>query len=178
MDQLIFLPMQSLALAATTFVGQNLGVGHVRRAKHGIRTALWMAIIVTIVVSALVMLFAPFLVAFFNNKPEVISYGTLFLRWLTPFYVLCCINQVYSGALRGAGDSRTPMVLMLLSFVVFRQIYLFVMARFIANEILPLAMGYPAGWLVCSVLTLLYYRRADLGASRLVQDAPASSANN
>jgi putative MATE family efflux protein len=177
MDQLIFLPMQSLALAATTFVGQNLGVGHVRRAKHGIRTALWMAMIVTIVVSALVMLFAPFLVAFFNNKPEVISYGTLFLRWLTPFYVLCCINQVYSGALRGAGDSRTPMVLMLLSFVVFRQIYLFVMARFIANEILPLAMGYPAGWLVCSVLTLLYYRRADLGASRLVQDTPASSAN-
>ncbi len=174
MDQLIFLPMQSLALAATTFVGQNLGVGHVRRAKHGIRTALWMAIIVTIVVSALVMLFAPFLVAFFNNKPEVISYGTLFLRWLTPFYVLCCINQVYSGALRGAGDSRTPMVLMLLSFVVFRQIYLFVMARFIANEILPLAMGYPAGWLVCSVLTLLYYRRADLGASRLVQDVPTA----
>ena len=178
MDQLIFLPMQSLALAATTFVGQNLGVGHVRRARHGIRTALWMAMTVTIAVSALVIVFAPFLVAFFNNKPEVVSYGTMFLRWLTPFYVLCCINQVYAGALRGAGDSRTPMILMLLAFVVFRQVYLFVMARFIANEILPLAMGYPAGWLVCSVLTLLYYRRADLGASRLVQDAPASSANN
>ena len=35
---------------------------------------------------------------------------------------------------------------------------------------LPLAMGYPAGWLVCSAATLLYYRRAALGRQRLVED--------
>ena len=33
-DQLMFLPMQSVALAATTFVGQNLGIGNVERAKR------------------------------------------------------------------------------------------------------------------------------------------------
>lgn len=173
-DQLIFLPMQSLALAATTFVGQNLGLHQVDRAKRGIRMAFLMSIVVTVIVSAVVVGFAPAFVEFFNNKTEVVSYGAMFLRWLTPFYVLCCVNQVYSGALRGAGNSRAPMIIMLFSFVVFRQIYLYIMSNFIANEILPLAMGYPAGWLVCSLLTLIYYRRVDLDAVNVVEIAPSA----
>ena len=168
-DQLIFMPMQSLALAATTFVGQNLGIGQVDRARKGARTALMSAIASTIVISAVVIFFAPRLVFFFNQDPEVVDYGTRFLRSLTPFYVLCCVNQVYSGALRGAGDSKAPMIIMLCSFVLFRQLYLFVVSHFIANEIMPLAMGYPAGWLVCSVSTLIYYHHADIGRNRLTE---------
>jgi hypothetical protein len=33
------------------------------------------------------------------------------------------------------------------------------MANFICNEILPIAMGYPAGWLLCSAITLMYYKK-------------------
>lgn len=172
MDQLIFLPMQSLALAATTFVGQNLGCGQEQRARQGVRTSLAMAMGVTVVISAAVIWAAPHTVAFFNDKPEVIEYGTLFLRHLTPFYVLCCVNQVYSGALRGAGNSRATMLIMLCSFVLFRQCYLYIVSRFISNTILPLAMGYPAGWLVCSAVTLLYYRRVSLQSSSLNIDSP------
>ena len=169
-DQLIFLPMQSLALSATTFVGQNLGKGQIKRAKYGARMALGMAMGITLLVTGVVMIVAPYLVEFFNDEPDVVQIGAMFLRWLTPFYVFSCVNQVYSGALRGAGDSRAPMIIMLGSFVVFRQIYLYVVSTFISNTILPLAMSYPAGWLVCSVLTLAYYRRANLGSKRLVDD--------
>ena len=169
-DQLMFLPMQSVALAATTFVGQNLGIGNVERAKKGVRSALLISMATTAILMAPVLLFAPDLTAFFNAKPEVIRYGTLLLRWLSPFYILCCVNQVYSGALRGAGNSQVPMILMLSSFVVFRQCYLYVMSHFICNEVLPIALSYPAGWIVCSVATLLYYRRAALGRQRLVED--------
>lgn len=164
MDQLIFLPMQSLAMAATTFVGQNLGRQQNERADRGVKTSLAMSVAVTLAVSAVVIGFAPRLVYFFNQNPEVISYGTLFLRRLTPFYVLCCVNQVYSGALRGAGNSRTPMIIMLCSFVLFRQCYLYIVSHFISNTILPLAMGYPAGWLVCSGATLIYYHKVHLKA--------------
>ena len=175
-DQLMFLPMQSLALASTTFVGQNLGINQVERAKKGVRTACIMAMGFTVVIMFGVISAAPYLVMFFNSKPEVVAYGTLFLQHITPFYVLCCVNQIYSGALRGAGNSRAPMLIMLASFVLFRQCYLFIMANFISNEILPIAMGYPAGWFVCSALTLLYYRHAKLSQSRLVEDPPAQAA--
>lgn len=169
-DQLMFLPMQSLALSATTFVGQNLGAGDTPRAQQGVRRALGISLAVTAVLMVPVLVFAPQLTAFFNRKAEVVAYGTLLLRYISPFYLLCCINQIYSGALRGAGNSQVPMVIMLGSFVVFRQIYLYIVSHFITNTLLPLAMGYPAGWLVCSAATLLYYRRAALGRQRLVED--------
>lgn len=158
-DQVMFLPMQSLALSATTFVGQNLGHGDADRAHAGTRRALLLAMGLTAVLMAPVLIFAPQLTAFFNAKPEVVEYGTMMLRYISPLYLLCCINQVYSGALRGAGDSRAPMVFMLSSFVVFRQIYLFVMSHYISNTVLPIIMGYPAGWLLCSAMTLIYYRK-------------------
>ena len=169
-DQLMFLPMQSLALSATTFVGQNLGAGDTPRAQQGVRRALGISLAVTAVLMVPVLVFAPQLTAFFNRKAEVVAYGTLLLRYISPFYLLCCTNQIYSGALRGAGNSQVPMVIMLGSFVVFRQIYLYIVSHFITNTLLPLAMGYPAGWLVCSAATLLYYRRAALGRRRLVED--------
>ena len=169
-DQLMFLPMQSLALSATTFVGQNLGAGDTPRAQQGVRRALGISLAVTAVLMVPVLVFAPQLTAFFNRKAEVVAYGTLLLRYISPFYLLCCINQIYSGALRGAGNSQVPMVIMLGSFVVFRQIYLYIVSHYITNTLLPLAMGYPAGWLVCSAATLLYYRRAALGRRRLVED--------
>ena len=169
-DQLMFLPMQSLALSATTFVGQNLGAGNAQRAHQGTRRALAISLAVTAVLMVPVLVLAPQLTAFFNRKAEGVAYGTLLLRYISPFYLLCCINQIYSGALRGAGNSQVPMVIMLGSFVVFRQIYLYIMSHYISNALLPLAMGYPAGWLVCSAATLLYYRRAALGRRRLVED--------
>ena len=176
LDQLIFLPMQSLALASTTFVGQNLGSRKAERAQQGVRIALWMSVLCTALLIVPVELFAPQLTAFFNSKPEVVRYGTLLLRYLSPFYVLCCVNQVYSGALRGSGNSRTPMIIMLLSFVAFRQCYLYAMANWISNEILPIAMGYPAGWLVCSAATLLYYNRKKFAKNEIMDDAPREAA--
>ena len=169
-DQLVILPVQSISMANTTFVGQNLGVGDTPRAKKGVRISLWLSVAVTAVLLIPVLLFAPDLTAFFNSKAEVVSYGALLLRLLSPFYFFFCINQIYSGALRGAGNSQVPMFIMLGSFVVFRQIYLYVMANFISNEIVPIALSYPAGWFVCSAATLLYYSRCKFDSHRLVED--------
>ena len=170
LDQFIILPVQSLGLAATTFVGQNLGTDQVERAKRGTRDAFLLSVGITVVISSAAIALAPQLVAFFNDKPEVVAYGSLFLRYMCPCYVLICVNQVYSGSLRGAGISQPPTYIMLASFVVFRQIYLYIMANYISNTILPIAMGYPAGWLVCSVLTLIYYSHVDLAGKRVVDD--------
>ena len=169
-DQLILLPMQSISLASTTFVGQNLGKGNEARARKGVSIALLLAVASTIVLMIPVMIFAPQAVAFFNKEAAVVEFGTLFIRWLSPFYVLCCVNQIYAGALRGSGNTAAPMAIMLLSFVLFRQGYLFVMANFISNTIVPISMAYPAGWLLCSTLMFIYFKKANLARTRVVKD--------
>ena len=159
-DALLFMPMQSLGLSATTFVGQNLGAGKPHRAKVGSDRALAIALIATVIFSIPVMVYAPMLVTFFIDVESAVSYGTMFLRFMTPFYLLCTINQVYSGSLRGSGNAKAPMIIMLTSFVVFRQIYMFVMANFISNTIIPIVAAYPAGWALSAILTIIVYVRS------------------
>ena len=159
-DAILFMPMQSLALSATTFVGQNLGAEKPTRARAGSNAALILAIISTVSLGIPVMVFAPQLVTFFIDVDSAVSYGTMFLRFMTPFYLLCTVNQVYSGSLRGSGNARAPMIIMLTSFVAFRQVYMFIVANFISNTIIPIVSAYPAGWLISGILTIIIYLRA------------------
>lgn len=160
-DQLLFLPMNSLALATQTFVGQNLGRKLTDRTRQGVRTSLFMCMLCTAVLIIPVVAFAPSLVRFFIDESEagVIHYGTLFLRMISPFYIMCCLNQIYGGALRGAGEARTSMFVMLGSFVLFRQIYLFVVSNYVSNTVVAISLGYPLGWLLCSILMFVFYKR-------------------
>jgi putative MATE family efflux protein len=167
-DQFIFLPVQSISLAVTTLVGQSLGAGDMKRAKKGTYIAFFMSFGVTAAVIAVVMAFAPQLAAFFKDDPGVLYYAELLLTYITPFYIFCSVNQVFAAALRGGGNTKAPMVIMLSTFVAFRQIYLFVVSRFISNEILPVAFGYPAGWFLCAAIMLAYYFTVGFSKSRVV----------
>ncbi len=156
-DMFIFLPTQSIALAVTTFVGQNIGINNEKRAKKGTYTAMGISACITACVIGIVMLFSPFLVKIFNDDTEVIKCGTLLLRYITPFYMFTCVNQILAAALRGAGNSTAPMVIMILSFVGFRQLYLYLVSNFVSNDLIPIAMSYPAGWSVCALTIFIYY---------------------
>ena len=158
LDAFAFLPLMGFSVAVTTFVGQNYGAGKLDRARKGPLYALGIGTILMIVILTPMMIFAPTLVKLFNQEAEVVAYGTLFIRLISPFYLLCTINQVYSGALRGVGDTKATMVIMLLSFVLFRQIYLFTAYR-LGGGIVPIALGYPSGWVMCSAIILIYYYR-------------------
>ncbi len=157
-DMFLFLPSQSLALSATTFVGQNLGAGDVARARRGIRTAFLMALAITVPLIGLLILTAPWMASIFNSDPAVVDYATLLLHYITPFYIFTCLNQVFASGLRGAGNSTAPMLIMLSSFVGFRQLYLFVVSNYISNDLLPVAFAYPAGWALCCAVMATYYR--------------------
>ncbi len=160
-DNLLFLPSQAIALASTTFVGQNLGCGQVKRARQGVSRSILLALSVTVALMTPVLLFSGTVVKFFISRPESIAYGTMFLRYITPFYILTCFNQIFASALRGAGNSRAPMFIMLFSYVGFRQVYLAIMAS-VYNKVLAIGMGYPLGWIVCCILFTVYYLKTPL----------------
>ena len=157
LDQFVMLPMSSMAIAATTFVSQNTGAGKERRADQGTVTALILTTGITGVIIALLIGFAPSAVRLFSPDPAVIEYGVLFIRVNGVFLLFNCVNHVLAGALRGRGDARGPMIIMLATFVALRQIYLFCITRFYANTPLLVGFGYPVGWMACCIIELLYY---------------------
>ncbi len=157
LDSFIMLPMQSMAMAATTFVGQNMGAGKEKRAHQGTLTTIGLSLLVTFFIALGLFVFAEPAVRLFTSDASVIEYGALFLH-ANVFFLMCnCVNHVLAGALRGRGDAKGPMVIMLLCFVAVRQIYLFVVTRFVANTPFLVGFGYPVGWMTCMLLEVLYY---------------------
>ena len=173
LDQFVMLATQSMAMASTTFVSQNVGAGNLRRAHRGTVLSLALTCAITGSICALLMIFAPGAVRLFSPDSEVIRYGVLFIRTNTAFFLFNCVNHVLAGALRGQGDSRAPMVIMLTSFVAFRQVYLFLVTHYYANTPRVVGFGYPMGWMLCGILEVLYYVRK---RRKSAEEPPAAGA--
>ena len=160
-DAFALIPVQSISMSSTTFVSQNWGARQPLRAREGVRTATLMSIAATVTLGAGVFALARPLMGFFSPEPEVVNYGVRFIRIVTPFYITICFNQIYAGALRGVGDATMPTVIMLISFVAFRQVYLAV-TRAIGAGFVAVALAYPVGWILCSTLLIIRYSRSAL----------------
>lgn len=173
LDAIILVPLISISMASSTFVGQNYGAKNLPRARRGVRSALLMSLAITAAVAGAVMLFARPLMALFTGDAEVQQFGVRFTLLISPFYLLLCFNQIFAGALRGVGIARAPVIVMLGSFVVFRQIYLYTNSL-LGNSFVAVALAYPVGWLLCSILLTLLYMRSILGRAGASLPQPAA----
>jgi len=162
-DSFLFAPVQGLAMASATFVGQNLGAQTPERARSGTRIALLVGIFTTMFLSVFMYMFATSLLRIFTNDEQVIYYGFGFMRVFVPFYFMLAGSFILSGALRGSGDVRVPTLLNILCFVVLRQIYLFVVTGF-HHSVTSVALGFPIGWFIAAIAMYLYYRSRDWSA--------------
>ena len=109
------------------------------------------------VIVVLLMIFAAPAVELFTPDKAVVDFGVLFIRANLVFLLFNCVDHVLAGALRGMGDSAAPMLIMLLTFVGIRQVYLFVMTHYIVNTPLVVGLGYPLGWVTCCITEVAYY---------------------
>ncbi len=157
LDMFIMLPMQSIAQAATTFVGQNIGAGKDDRVNKGTVDSMLLAVGVTAGIAVFLFIFAAPATRLFISDADVIRYGAMFLQTNVFFMLFNCVNHTLAGALRGRGDSTGPMVIMLLNFVAVRQAYLFVMTRFISNTERLVGFSYPVGWTACCIMEVAYF---------------------
>ncbi|PRY41860.1 putative MATE family efflux protein [Spirosoma oryzae] len=110
------LPSWGMANAAATLVGQNLGAGQADRAE----TSAWRAATCNMVFLALVgiafFLGATTIVQLFNSNPAVVSVAVDALHIFCAGYVFFAYGMVLSQALNGAGDTRTPTIINIVSF--------------------------------------------------------------
>lgn len=155
-DNFIGLPVNSFALAATTFCGQNLGAGEFERVREGVRAALVMSVAAVVTMGVIVYVNAPGCIRLFSSDAEVIEAGAGLIRIMCPFYFFLCFHQVFSSALRASGHSSVPMMTSIISFVVLRQIFLaFTMPRW--HVISLVGYCYSFTWILAALFTGFYY---------------------
>lgn len=155
---LVLMPIMSLSMAITSFVGQNYGARRYDRIRKGTRNILILGCACAIVCGGLIILLQKPSISLFNNDPGVIYYGCIFINMQLPLMWFASLCNLLAGSLRGMGGSHQPTLICLFSFVVCRQVYL-ACATALSNTIQVVAFSYPVGWLICTLLMALYYRR-------------------
>ena len=157
MDQFVMLPMNSFAIAITTFVGQNIGARKLTRAQQGIRETLWMSQCVTLVLAALIFMFGDNLMFLFTKDADVMRVGSEILRILSIGYVLVNTYVVLSGAVRGMGDSVAPLMASFTCNVVIRVSLAYTLVS-IKRDYRMVFLSIAIAWTLCSVFVATYYR--------------------
>lgn len=154
----VFLPITCFSLALTTFISQNLGAKKYDRVRKGAVFGILCTVIASELIGVLIYIFAPNLIAAFNNTPEVIAVGTEQARTEAFFFFLLAFSHCMAGILRGAGKSVVPMVVMLIFWCIFRVSYISIAIRFIP-VIRVIFWAYPITWSLSSLTFLIYYKR-------------------
>jgi putative MATE family efflux protein len=110
-------------LAAVTLVGQALGAGNASEANKDTKEILKIDMLIMILMSAIIIVFAPQLFSLYTNDREVIACGASIIRVYALSQPLLAIVQVLSGSLRGGGDTKYPMITTFIGVWLFRLVF-------------------------------------------------------
>lgn len=154
LDQLAFLPIQSLSNAVTAFVGQNIGAKRLDRARQGIRVTVLSSVVWSIAMLVIIPL-GPTLVSFFSDTPAVMEAGAVYLKCIMPFYIPFSVMFCLNNAMRGAGESVFPMVDVILSLILLRVPMVYYLADNFGTDYMYYGIGI--GWCLGCLLSVAYY---------------------
>jgi putative MATE family efflux protein len=154
-DNLAILPAMNFSQALSTFVGQNIGANKINRIRSGLWPTILMSSLVSLTVTLITVIFKIPLMKLFTTDINVISAGARYLVIVSSFYLVFNLMFVFSGVMRGAGDTLIPMFITLFSLWIIRIPSAFILSdRFGETGIW---WSIPVGWFVGLVLSCLYY---------------------
>lgn len=126
----------SYGYAVTSYVGQNLGAGLIKRIKKGMRSAAVVALITSAVIAAAMLLFGKFFLGLFisgtaEEVAQSMQIAYTYLAIMSVCLPILYMLHIYRSALMGLGDTVVPMVSGFVEMVV----------RVGVAMLLPLIMG-------------------------------------
>ncbi|MFK7845547.1 MAG: MATE family efflux transporter [Rhodothermales bacterium] len=153
------LPSWGMGNAAATLVGQNLGAKQPDRAERSVWiTAYWnMAFLGT--VALFMYIFADELMRIFTEDAGIIAVGVSCLRIVSVTYIFFAFGMVSVQAFNGAGDTRTPTIINLISYWVFQIPLAYLLAK-------PLGFGANGAFIAIAVaqtilalISMIWFRK-------------------
>jgi multidrug resistance protein, MATE family len=112
-ESLSFLPMVGFHIGNATLVGQAIGKGRPEEGVYATTSALHLTLAYMLLVSVLFVLAPGPLLSLFKvshhsaeHYGEIMHLGKILLRFVALFCLFDALNLIFSGALKGAGDTR------------------------------------------------------------------------
>ena len=110
-ESLAFMPGYGFSVACGALVGQYLGAGRPDRAEEGFRVSAQLAVGVMVTLGVVFLVVPEHIVRFFvPGNPGVERAASACLRISALELPFLALAMVLGGALRGAGDTRSPLI--------------------------------------------------------------------
>lgn len=155
-NMLAFLPMIGISIATTTLVGQYIGKEDTTSAEKSTYTSLKVAVLYMGGMALLFVLFPEQLLSIFKGSGEqkedfalMIAYGRRILILVALYSIFDAMNIIFSGALKGAGDTRFTMWAAIIVAWVF-----FVPPVYVIIEILQKGVLMAWGWATLYIILI------------------------
>ena len=159
----------AMGAAITSFIAQNYGAGRTDRVKQCVKQGLIMHLVITVVVSAGLMLTAIPALRLLTPDEAVVETTYLIMSYFVPFYFTWVLVEVLSAVLRGAGDAVYPVVIIGLGVCLFRVIWILTVFRYFGT-LLSLCLSYTVSWTITSIALVIYYRKGGWMNRRRIVD--------
>lgn len=159
-DSFAYMPVQEFGNAFSTFIAQNFGAGKQERIRRGVRIAVGVSVAFSVVISALVFIFAEELMMLFvdGSEGEIISIGACYLRIEGSFYALIGLLFLLYGYYRAVRMPAMSVVLTVLSLGL-RVALAYWLASIPNVGVNGIWWAVPIGWLVADAVGVGYYIR-------------------
>lgn len=151
----IYIPMNSIHHAATSFIGQNTGAKKLKQVKKLSYMLLAVVTVTAVALSAVIIGFGKTFIGFYTDTPEAVKYGMIHLAVMGAPYFICGIMDVIVGCIRGMGTSLSPMLVSIFGVCGIRLIWLWGIFPFVRNVVADeytqyaiLFLSYAISWSV------------------------------
>ena len=110
LEQLIGQPYSSMASGVSTFTGQNMGAGRIKRVRQGLRTGLIFSACFSVVMLILMRFGGHLILRLFGNDTEILGIAVNALKITSFFYFPLGVIYLIRGLSNGAGDAAYSMM--------------------------------------------------------------------
>ena len=159
----------AMGAAITSFIAQNYGAGRTDRVRQCVKQGLIMHLVITVVVSAGLMLTAIPALRLLTPDEAVVETTYLIMAYFVPFYFTWVLVEVLSAVLRGAGDAVYPVVIIGIGVCLFRVIWILTVFSYFGT-LLSLCLSYTVSWTITSIALVIYYRKGGWMNRRRIVD--------
>jgi putative MATE family efflux protein len=159
-ESLAFMPGSGLAVAAAALVGQALGARRIDVAEEGIRRTLVIGCGSMALIGALFVAFGPAIVRVFGVRDVTLLFSAASLVRISALELIgLCSVMILAGCLRGAGDTRTPMIVTLAGTILFRVPITYLFALILNGGLNGVWLATAVDWSMRALIMCFLYMR-------------------
>lgn len=158
-DAFAYLPVQDFGNAFSVFIAQNYGAKKTERIKKGIKTATFISVIFSLIISISVVFFAKPLMSLFidaNEGIDVIAYGVQYLRIEGSFYFMIGLLFLLYGLYRALARPGMSVILTVISLGT-RVLLAYTLSAIPQIGVVGIWWSVPIGWFLADALGIGYY---------------------